>query len=66
MLNEIVDDFVHISDKHFVIVTYEDIDNWTKRTMSSKFKNIVEMNKVEDVIKVKKHNKDTDIQMKIE
>jgi hypothetical protein len=66
LLNEIVDDFVHISDKHFVIVTYEDIDNWTKRTMSSKFKNIVEMNKVEDVIKVKKHNKDTDIQMKIE
>jgi hypothetical protein len=66
LLNEVVDDFVHISDKHFVIVTCEDIDDWTKRTMSSKFKNIVEMNKVEYVIKVKKHNKDTDIQMKIE
>ncbi|MGN6629128.1 MAG: hypothetical protein ACTHKJ_04535 [Candidatus Nitrosocosmicus sp.] len=46
LLKEIVDNLVHLSDKHFVIVTCEDIDNLIKRTISSKLKNVIEMSKV--------------------
>jgi len=45
LLNEILDNLIHISDKHFVIVSYNDIKNVTERSVISKFKNIVEINK---------------------
>ena len=47
LLNEIIDNLIHLSDKHFVIVTYNDINNLIERTISSEFKNVIEMSKVE-------------------
>jgi hypothetical protein len=48
LINEIVDNLIHLSDKHFVIVSYNDANNLIKRTISSKFKNVVEMDKIEN------------------
>jgi len=45
-----LDNLIHISDKHFVIVSYKDIKNITKRSVISKFKNIVEINEQDDLI----------------
>ena len=50
LLNEVLDNLIHISDKHFVIVSYNDIKNITKRSVISKFKNIVEINEQDDLI----------------
>jgi len=50
LLNEILDNLIHISDKHFVIVSYNDIKNVTERSVISKFKNIVEINEQDDLI----------------
>ena len=50
LLNEVLDNLIHISDKHFVIVSYKDIKNITKRSVISKFKNIVEINEQDDLI----------------
>jgi len=50
LLNEILDNLIHISDKHFVIVSYNDIKNVTERSAISKFKNIVEINEQDDLI----------------
>ncbi|MGN6628736.1 MAG: hypothetical protein ACTHKJ_02555 [Candidatus Nitrosocosmicus sp.] len=66
LLKEIVENLVHLSDKHFVIVTYQDIDNLIKRPITSKFKNVIEMSKVGYTLKGKENNKDTDLQMKID
>ncbi|MGN6348890.1 MAG: hypothetical protein ACTHKF_07655 [Candidatus Nitrosocosmicus sp.] len=66
MLKEIVENLVHLSDKHFVIVTYQDIDNLIKRPITSKFKNVMDMSKVGYILKGKENNKDTDLQMKID
>ncbi|MGN6348093.1 MAG: hypothetical protein ACTHME_10375 [Candidatus Nitrosocosmicus sp.] len=41
-LNEISDNLMHFSDKHFVIVGYNDTNNLTKTSITSKFKNSVE------------------------
>ena len=66
LLIEIIDNLIHISGEHFVIVTYNDIDNLIKSTITSKFKNVVEMDKVENIIKENKRHKYTNLQMKIE
>ncbi|MGN6823141.1 MAG: hypothetical protein ACTHJ7_10290 [Candidatus Nitrosocosmicus sp.] len=66
MLKEIVDDLIHNSGEHFVIVTYNNIDNLIKSTITSKFKNVVEMDKVANIIKENKRHKYTKLQMKIE
>src|SRR3954447_16200619 len=50
LLNEILDNLIHISDKHFVIVSYNDIKNVTERSIISKFKNIVKINEQDDLI----------------
>ena len=50
LLNETLDNLIHISDKHFVIVSYNDIKNVTERSIISKFKNIVEINEQDDLI----------------
>src|SRR6476620_337005 len=50
LLNEIVENLINISDKHFVIVSYNDIKNVTERSIISKFKNIVEINEQDDLI----------------
>ncbi|MGN6708305.1 MAG: hypothetical protein ACTHKF_03040 [Candidatus Nitrosocosmicus sp.] len=66
LLKEIVDDLIHNSGEHFVIVTYNNIDNLIKSTITSKFKNVVEMDKVANIIKENKRHKYTKLQMKIE
>jgi hypothetical protein len=66
LLNEIIENLIHISDKHFAIVSYNDIDNLIRRAITSKFKNVVEMDKVENIIKENKGHKYTNLQMKIE
>ena len=66
LLNEIVDNLINLSDKHFVIVTYTNFSNWIKGTTFSKFKNVLEIDKINEIIKVKKQYKDTDLQMKID
>jgi hypothetical protein len=66
LLLEIIDNLIHISGEHFVIVTYKNIDNSIKNTIPSKFKNVLEMDKVENVIKENRDHKYTNLQMKIE
>jgi hypothetical protein len=66
LLNEIIDNLIHLSDKHFVIVTYNDIYNLISRAASFKFKNVVEMDKIENIMKVKDLYKDIGLQMKID
>lgn len=51
ILNEIVDNLVNISNKHFVIVSYNDINNLAERSIVSKFKNIAEINNQDSVVK---------------
>jgi hypothetical protein len=51
ILNEIIDNLINISDKHFVIVYYNDINNLAKRSIFSKFKNIVEINEQNNFVK---------------
>ena len=43
LLCEIIDNLNHILDKHFVIVSYNDINNLSKISITSKFKNEVEI-----------------------
>jgi hypothetical protein len=66
LLIEIIDTLIHISGEHFVIVTYNNTDSLIKSTITSKFKNVVEMDKVENIIKENKGHKYTNLQMKIE
>ncbi len=66
LLNEIIDNLIHLSDKHFVIVSYDDFNNWVKGTIFFKFKNVLEIDKVNEIIKVTKQYKDIDLQMKID
>lgn len=51
LLIEIIDNLIHISGDHFVIVTHNNIDNLIKSTITFKFKNVVEMDKVLNIIK---------------
>ncbi len=66
LLNEILENLVYKSNKHFVIVSYNNFNNLIKRTISSKFKNVVEMDKIENIIKVRNHHKDIGLQKKID
>ena len=58
LLNEIIDNLNYVSDKHFVIVSYNDINTTIKRIMLSKFKNMVKLVKIQDIVKKKTQNKD--------
>jgi hypothetical protein len=66
LLNEILDNLIHISDKHFVIVSYNDINATIKRTMSSKFKNIVKLDRIQDLVKKRERNKISQIDSNLE
>jgi hypothetical protein len=43
LLDEIIDKLIHISDKHFVIVSYDYAKDLVERSITSKFKNAVEI-----------------------
>ena len=58
LLNEVIDNLIHISDKHFVIVSYNDINTTIKRTIPSKFKNMVKLDIIQDIVKRREQNKD--------
>ena len=58
LLGEKIDNLNHISDKHFVIVSYNDINNLSKISITSKFKNEVEISENIDILKKRKQNKD--------
>jgi hypothetical protein len=52
LLNEILENLFYMSDKHFVIVSYNDINNLTKISITSKFRNAVEIGEQISTIKV--------------
>ena len=64
LLDEILDNLICFSDKHFVIVSYNDTNNLTKTSITSKFKNAVEMSEYVDTFKKRKQNKD-DIKLQL-
>jgi hypothetical protein len=41
LLDEIIDNLINISDKHFVIVSYNDVKDLVETSITSKFKNVV-------------------------
>ena len=66
LLNEILDTLIKISDKHFVIVSYNDVKDLAERSIICKFKNVVEIDGQDDASKEIKGNKDKmKVQLKI-
>ena len=66
LLKEIIDNLINLSDRHFVIVSYNDSNNLKERIVISKFKNVLEIDQIEYIIKEKKIGKSkTKSQLKI-
>jgi hypothetical protein len=57
ILDEIVNNLISISDKHFVIVSYNDIKNIAIGSITSKFKNTVNLNENYDISKEREQDK---------
>ena len=53
ILDDIIDNLSHISDKYFVIVSYNDIKNIAFRSILSKFKNVVQISENYGIFKEK-------------
>jgi len=53
ILDDIIDNLSHISDKYFMIVSYNDIKNIAFRSILSKFKNVVQISENYGIFKEK-------------
>jgi hypothetical protein len=51
LLKEIIDNLINLSDRHFIIVSYNDSNNLKKRIVISKFKNVLEIDQIEYISK---------------
>jgi hypothetical protein len=55
LLDEIIDNLIHISYKHFVIVSYSDIKDIVESSITSKFKNVLQINDNHEISKEREH-----------
>ncbi len=65
LLDEMIDLLIDISNKYFVILSYNESSKSVKRSIVAKFSNVLEINPIGDTIEKKKKEDDDDNEIKL-